>query len=228
MSHELRTSLNAILGFSELLQRESVGLTADSGYREYVREIQLAGQRLLQLVSNILEVSRLERDVPRLNEEALDIGALLHECVAPFLQQVEARGPALITEFNQRSVGMVLADKVLLARILNSLISNAVKFTPTGGEVRVRAWATAQSGFVIQVLDTGIGIAEKNIPKAFAPFEQISEGRAREYERVGLGLPLAKALVELHGGSLDLQSKVGVGTSVTVRLPAHRVIRQTA
>ena len=116
------------------------------------------------------------------------------------------------------------ADQRKLKQILINLLANAIKFTPAGGKVTLRILSSAESGVVIQIIDTGIGIAHEDIPKALAPFHQIDGDLDRKYEGTGLGLPLAKALVEMHGGSLDLQSEVGVGTTATVRLPADRIV----
>ncbi len=116
------------------------------------------------------------------------------------------------------------ADERKLKQILVNLLSNAIKFSDAGGEVALWAWCPMDSGHVFQVTDTGIGIAFEDIPKAMAPFQQIDSGLARKHEGTGLGLPLTKSLVEMHGGYLDLQSKVGVGTSVTVRFPAERIV----
>ncbi len=116
------------------------------------------------------------------------------------------------------------ADERKLKQILVNLLSNAVKFTDAGGEVRLRAWCRMDSGYVFQIVDTGIGIASEDIPKALSRFGQVDADLDRQYEGTGLGLPLTKALVEQHGGVLDLQSKVGVGTTVTVRFPAERIV----
>ena len=120
------------------------------------------------------------------------------------------------------------ADCRKLKQILANLLSNAIKFTPAGGSVTLRVWCRADSGYVFQIVDTGIGIALEDIPKALTPFEQIGGLLDRQHEGTGLGLPLAKSLVEQHGGSLDLQSEVGVGTTVTVRLPAERIVSRMA
>ena len=120
---------------------------------------------------------------------------------------------------------MLWADERKLKQILVNLLSNAIKFTESGGKVVLKIWHRMDSGFVFQVIDSGIGIAIEDIPKAFAPFQQIDSGLNRIHEGTGLGLPLTKSLVEMHGGSLDLQSEVGVGTTVTVRFPAERIVR---
>ncbi len=121
-------------------------------------------------------------------------------------------------------IPLLYADERKLKQILLNLLSNAIKFTPEGGKVTLKIWSRAESGYVFQVIDTGIGIDFEDIPKAMAPFQQIDSGLARKHEGTGLGLPLTKSLIEMHGGYLDLQSKVGVGTSVTVRFPAERIV----
>ena len=118
-------------------------------------------------------------------------------------------------------------DERKFKQILINLLSNAIKFTPTGGKVAIRIWSHADDGYVFQVVDTGIGIALADIQKALSPFQQIDSDLNRKYDGTGLGLPLTKALVELHGGSLELQSEVGVGTTVTVRFPAERIVTET-
>ena len=121
---------------------------------------------------------------------------------------------------------MLRADKTRIKQVILNLLSNAVKFTEAGGTATVKAWYNSDSGFVLQVIDTGIGIASGDIPRALARFQQIESDLSRNYEGTGLGLPLSKALIEQHGGSLDLQSQVGIGTTVTVRLPADRAVAQ--
>ncbi len=120
---------------------------------------------------------------------------------------------------------LLYADERKVKQILINLLSNAIKFSPVGGKVTLKIWSNAESGYVFQVIDTGIGIAFEDIPKALAPFQQIDSSLNRKHEGTGLGLPLTKSLVEMHGGYLDLQSKVGVGTTVTVRFPAERIVR---
>ena len=121
-------------------------------------------------------------------------------------------------------VPVLHADERKVQQILLTLLSNAIKFTPDGGKVTLKIWSRADSGYVFQVIDTGIGIAFEDIPKALAPFQQIDSGLNRRHEGTGLGLPLTKSLVEMHGGYLDLQSEVGVGTIVIVRFPAERIV----
>ena len=141
-------------------------------------------------------------------------------------ERAAARGVSLMTETSGGSIPLLRADPRRLKQILITLLSNAIKFTEPGGAVTVKAWYKPDSGYVLQVIDTGIGIAVEDIPKAMARFQQVDGRLSREFDGTGLGLPLTKALVELHGGSLDLQSQLGKGTTVTVRLPADRCVKQ--
>jgi signal transduction histidine kinase len=137
--------------------------------------------------------------------------------------RTEARHVVITTEIEE-DLPQLCADERKLKQILINLVSNAVKFSDTGGEVVIRVWSSKDSGYVVQVEDSGIGITLQDIPKALAPFQQIQSDLNRNYEGTGLGLPLTKSLVELHGGSLNLDSQIGVGTTVTVRLPASRIV----
>ncbi len=221
MSHELRTPLNAIIGFSDIIQNALLGPVGSPRYREYAQDINDSGNHLLAIINDILDISKIEAGELDLFEEEI----CLHSLVSSTLTLVKGRanvgGVKLETSVSE-TVPLLVADERKIKQILLNLLSNAIKFTPEGGAVSTRAWHTVGSGFVIQVADTGIGISPENIHKALSPFGQIDSSISREYNGTGLGLPLTKSLVEMHGGSLDLQSAVGAGTTVTVRLPAYR------
>ena len=222
MSHELRTPLNAIIGFSELMKQETLGALGNPKYLEYSGDIHDAGNHLLDLINDLLDLSKVESGKDQLHEEVLEIGGLLDSVRKLVSGRAERAGVAL--EFDvARGLRALRADERKLKQIFVNLLSNAIKFTDAGGRVTFRAWY-GDGGMVFQVADTGIGIAAENITIALAPFRQIEHGLARKYHGTGLGLPLAKSLAELHGGSLDLQSEPGVGTTATVRLPASRVV----
>ena len=223
MSHELRTPLNAILGFSGIIQNESFGPVGNPKYREYVTDIHEAGRHLLALVDDLLDFSKIEARRHKLDEEQIDVPQVLLSCVTLVKESAQEGGVKIGLEAPE-NLPDLCADKRKFKQILTNLLSNAVKFTPSGGEVTLRAWVHADDGYLFQVADSGIGIALEDIPKALSPFEQIDGGFDRRYEGAGLGLPLTKSLVELHGGSLDLQSQVGAGTTVTVRFPAERIV----
>ncbi len=226
MSHELRTPLNAILGFSEVIQTETFGPVGSVRYRDYATDIHSSGQHLLELINDILDLSKVEAGMDELHEEDVEIPDIASAVLSLVQQRAEKQGVALIWKLQDRTPA-VRADPRKLKQILVNLLSNAIKFTDTGGKVTLRISYKGDSGYMFQVLDTGIGIAPDDIPKALSQFGQVDSAISRRHDGTGLGLPLTKALVELHGGSLDLESTVGVGTTVTVCIPAERTVDPT-
>jgi len=226
MSHELRTPLNAIIGFSEIIDKESLGPVGNPQYREYASHIHASGQHLLELINDVLDISKIEADAVELQEEDINLAGTIRSCVTMIKERAQKSGIVLITDNIDDTVPLLRADPRRLKQIFINLMSNAVKFTEAGGTVTITSWYNSDNGYAIQVKDTGIGIAADDIPKALARFQQIDGRLSREFEGTGLGLPLTKALVELHGGSLDLQSEIGNGTIVTVRLPAERCVHR--
>ena len=223
MSHELRTPLNAVVGFSDVMRKQMLGPIGNPKYLEYTKDIHDAGNHLLALINDILDLSKVESGKDELHEEVLEIGGLLDSVRKLVSGRAESASVGLKFDV-ARGLPALRADERKLKQIFVNLMSNAIKFTDTGGRVTFRAW-NGDDGMVFQVVDTGIGIAAENIPIALAPFRQIEHGLVRKFHGTGLGLPLAKSLVEMHGGSLDLQSQVGVGTTVTVRFPAERIVQ---
>ncbi len=223
MSHELRTPLNAIIGFAEIIQDERIAAVGIDRYRLYASDIHGAGLHLLGLINDILDLSKIESGEDKLHEEDFGILALVGSVAMLVTGRAEKRGVELEVDVSDH-VQALRADERKLKQILINLLANAIKFTPAGGKVTLRILSSAEGGVLFQIIDTGIGIAPEDIPKALAPFQQIDGDLDRKYEGTGLGLPLAKALIEMHGGSLDLQSEVGVGTTATVRLPADRIV----
>ncbi len=223
MSHELRTPLNAILGFSEVIQNETFGPVGNVKYREYAGDIHESGQHLLDLINDILDLSKIESGSDELHEDEIEIPEVIHSALKLVGYRAEQGGIKLELEL-QDPLPALRADVRKLKQILVNLLSNAVKFTDAGGEVTLGAWCRMDSGYVFQIIDTGIGIAPEDIPKALSRFGQVDGDLDRQYEGTGLGLPLTRALVELHGGVLELQSEVGVGTTVTVCFPAKRIV----
>ena len=227
MSHELRTPLNAIIGFADLIGAESFGPLGDARYRDYAQDISDSGKHLLALINDILDLSKIESGRMELQEENIDIADTVRSCLRFMGERARNGELELVAEIDETTISLLRADPRMLKQILFNMLSNAIKFTPPGGKVTIRAWHNRQSGYIIQVEDTGIGIALDDIPKALSRFGQIDSALGRKYEGTGLGLPLTKSLAELHGGSLDLQSEVGVGTTVTVRFPAGRLLVQS-
>lgn len=222
MSHELRTPLNAVIGFSEVLSSQAFGPIGNDKYREYSEHIHGAGEHLLDLINDILDLAKVESGNEELQEEDVDIGELLHSVVILVTGRAAQQRIRLKSDI-QEDLPLFRADLRKLKQILVNLMTNAVKFSKPGGEVMLKVWRSTD-GFVFQVIDNGIGIAAEDIPKALSQFGQVDREANKNQEGTGLGLPLTKALVELHGGSLDLQSRLDIGTTITVRFPAARIV----
>ena len=186
-------------------------------------DINDSGKHLLAVINDILDLSKIESGMAELDDGPVDVADAVRSCLNLVKAHAQQGGVDLSCDF---AIGLppLTADERRLKQILTNLLSNAIKFTPAGGKVTVRVWANTDDGYVFQVVDTGIGIAPEDIPAALTAFKQIEDEWNRRYEGTGLGLPLTKSLVEMHGGSLDLQSQVSAGTTVTVRFPAERIV----
>ncbi len=227
MSHELRTPLNAILGFSEVMKAELFGPHSSPIYREYADDIHASGQHLLNLINEILDLSRIEAGRYELNEDAVSLVHAVEECAR--LMQIRARRKGIdIVEKFEPDLPKLWADERALRQICLNLLSNAVKFTPPGGTVTLKVGWTVGGGQYLTVADTGPGIPEDEIPIVLSSFGQGSLAHKTAEQGAGLGLPIVKGLVDLHGGGLDLRSKPRVGTQVTVTFPPERVMRALA
>ncbi len=222
MSHELRTPLNAVIGFSLMIKDESCGPVGSNEYRDYAGHINSAAQHLLDLITDILDLSKLEAGREVLQEEVISVPDVIESARRLVFQRRKETCAELELDICD-DLPWLFADERKLKQILVNLLSNAFKFTEADGRVTLRVWCRPDSGFVIQVEDSGIGISPDDIPKALSQFVQIDSRHNRKYAGTGLGLPLAKALVERHGGSLDLQSRPGVGSTVTLRFPTARI-----
>jgi signal transduction histidine kinase len=222
MSHELRTPLNAVIGFAEIMQGEVYGPLGDPRYGAYAADIRDSGQHLLNLINDLLDVSKIEFGKVELTEETVDLTGIIDSCMRLMRDRADQAGLEL-TAHTPPSLPYLRADNRRLKQILLNLMSNAVKFTPEGGQVTVRA-ALADGGLNIVVSDTGIGIAAHDLAKALQPFGQIDSRMTRKYQGTGLGLPLTKSMIELHGGRLRLESAVGRGTTATLWLPPSRLV----
>lgn len=223
MSHELRTPLNSIIGFSQMLQAETFGSLGSDMNKEYAEIIHNAGAHLHTIIGDILDLSKIEAGEERLNEEKVDICAVLDEC-ADMMSDRAARNRLSFPVDIDADIPSLRADRLMVKQILLNLLSNAIKFTPEGGEVKVDAWLDAQRSLVFRVKDTGIGISPGDIKKVFEPFGQVGDSYTRPYGGTGLGLALVKSLTALHGGTVGLESELGVGTIVTVTFPPERTI----
>jgi two-component system cell cycle sensor histidine kinase PleC len=216
MSHELRTPLNAINGFSEIMSGEMFGPLGHERYKDYVQDILSSGQHLLSLINDILDMSKIEAGKMQLQPEPVDPAQLLEQCVRIMRARAEEKDIDLTVE--GEALPSIEADPRAIKQVLLNLMSNAVKFTPEGGKVAVRTFDAAD-GVVIQVADTGIGIAEDDLQRVGRPFEQIENQHSKVHQGSGLGLALSKSLVEMHGGTLRIDSVLGKGTTVSFTLP---------
>ena len=223
ISHELRTPLNAVIGFSELIKSEVFGPIGIERYKNYVDDILDSGRHLLALINDILDVTRLESGNVVLNESRLAPKDLIHAALRVVEDRIHSAGHSLEITV-ERDLPPLRADAVKMKQILLNLLTNAIKFTPDEGRIEVRALRTEDGGISFVVRDTGIGIAAKDREVALTPFRQVDNRLARKFEGTGLGLPIAKALTELHGGGLTLESQPGKGTRVTIHLPGSRVL----
>ncbi len=216
MSHELRTPLNAILGFSEVIEREMYGTAGDKRYPEYAHHIHVSGSHLLSLIRDILDLSKIEAGKMEVQCEMLDVAALIKE--ARELSNAD-RNHTVSVRLADR-LPAISADPRAAKQMLLNLLSNAMKFTPPGRSIVVSAVVRADRGVTISVADSGIGIAKEDIPKALAVYSQVDNVETRRHDGTGLGLPIVNALMKMHGGSLDLESELGKGTTVSLHFPS--------
>ena len=225
MSHELKTPLNSVLGFSEILMSEMLGPIGRPAYREYAENIHGSGKRLLAVINNILDVTRLQGGAITLDMRAVSIEELAREAIAAARAE---HGSEREIALEIPAMPKLHVDWARLRQVLSNLLSNAFKFTPEGGPISLAARMSADGGLVIAVTDAGIGMEPDQIEAALQPFHQIDCSLARRFEGTGLGLPIAKSLVELHGGRLAIESATGEGTIVTIMLPASCVVAAAA
>jgi len=225
MSHELRTPLNAILGFSEVMADEVLGPIENQTYREYARDIHGSGKHLLNLINEILDLSRIEAGRYTLNEEAIKLGHIADECI--HLMQLKARNKNIkVAAQFEESLPRLWADERSVRQIILNLLSNAIKFTPPGGEVQVKVGWTAGGGQYVSIRDNGPGIPPEEIPIVLSAFGQGSIAIKNADEGTGLGLPIVQALAHMHGGEFNLSSKLREGTEVLVTFPHSRVMEE--
>jgi signal transduction histidine kinase len=225
MSHELRTPLNSILGFAELLQMEPAVPFTPEQNQEYASDIYSSGRHLLDLINDILDISKIEAGRFELREEMVEVEEIISVCTRLISERARDQGLELSVDIPER-LPMVWADKRALKQVLLNLLSNAVKFTPSGGKISVHAGIDPDGHFRLAVNDTGIGIEEVDIKKALLPFVQLDNEYTRRHEGTGLGLPLAKSLVDMHGGTIAIESTLSIGTSVVIQFPMNRIKTQ--
>lgn len=216
VSHELRTPLNAIIGFSEIINSESMGPIGNPQYKEFIGDIHTSGVHLLSLINDILDFSKAEENKLQVDFEQVDVTKLAKVCMRMVLPRAETSKVHLQEDLPPEHL-VFMADQKRLKQVILNLLSNAVKFTPEGGQVTLKVWKDiASSAAVVEVKDSGVGMAPQDLARALAPFGQVDNKLSRRYEGTGLGLPLTKKLVELMKGKFDIRSEVGLGTTVTL------------
>jgi PAS domain S-box-containing protein len=227
MSHELRTPLNAIIGFSQIMREELFGPLGSSRYSGYIGDILESAHHLLAVINDILDLAKIEANSWQLKENEVDPRDVVSSALRLVRPRAEEAGIVLEFIHGAPDIGL-FADETALKRVLVNLLANAVKFSDAGTRVTVDCRLDADGRAVLAVVDRGIGMAPEDIPVALTPFQQVDIGLRRKYEGTGLGLPIAKQLVELHNGTLTIDSVRGSGTTVTILLPASRVIPANA
>jgi PAS domain S-box-containing protein len=222
MSHELRTPLNAIIGFSDMVIEEMFGPVGSDRYRGYLRDIRNSGTHLLELINDILDLSKAEAGQVDLQESLVDVEELVGGSVALVALRARQAGVEILTDI-ESDLPKLRADERKVRQALLNLATNAIKFTPAGGRIVLRARLVGDRLRLV-VEDTGIGMAAADIPKALSPFGQIDSALSRRHTGTGLGLPLTKRLVEAHGAAFSLASELGAGTAVTIEFPPQRLV----
>jgi PAS domain S-box-containing protein len=223
MSHELRTPLNAIIGFSQMTRDQIHGLVGNERYLEYAIDINESGKHLLAIISDILDLTAVEAGKMELNAEPMGLAAVIDASVQVTAQRAK-HGRVRVSISVEKDTPMIVADKLRMKQIVINLLSNAIKFTPEDGEVTIHTEVDEKGCLHIIVRDTGIGMDEDGLTTAMEPFGQAEGALSGKFEGTGLGLPLTRRLVEAHGGVLEIESRPRMGTTVTVCLPAERVV----
>lgn len=227
MSHELRTPLNAIIGFADLMRLQLLGPMEPPRYLEYASDIHGSGVHLLTMINELLDMAKIEAGHFDLHEDEVNLMEIGAEVLRMLRQSVQTARVALKVK-SLPDLPTIRADEQQVRRVLVNLLSNAIKFTPAGGEITLSVSENVSGGLDMRVSDTGIGIPEDKIDKVLEPFEQVENSFTRTRAGTGLGLPLAKAMVESHGGTLTISSILGQGTCVCVSLPPERTIRSAS
>jgi two-component system cell cycle sensor histidine kinase PleC len=224
MSHELRTPLNAIIGFSEMIELEMFGPLGSERYASCISDVLYSARHLLGIINGVLDLSKAEAGGLTLHEEEVHLPEIFSQCVRLFKEKALHQGVALSIDCPATSPNLH-ADPRILRQIVINLLSNAIKFTPRDGTIKLSSWVDEEGACTISVVDTGCGIAKQDLDKVLDPFVQAENAMTRRHEGTGLGLPLVKEYLDLHGGTLDLKSTLGAGTTATIRFPPELLIQ---
>ncbi|MTI10741.1 sensor histidine kinase [Curvivirga aplysinae] len=223
MSHELRTPLNAVIGFSSIMKDEMFGPVSNDKYLEYCHDIHGASSHLLEVINDILDVSKIEVGEFKLSVDNINTSELLDGCLRTMSTTFERRGQVIVKELPEPAV-MLLADSVRVKQILFNLLTNASKFTSAGGTISSKIEILAGNRVAISIQDTGVGIPAKELSNVLDPFVQVDNAFSKTHDGVGLGLSLCRSLMQMHEGELLLESEEGIGTKVTIIFPSSRTL----
>jgi signal transduction histidine kinase len=218
MSHELRTPLNSIIGYSEIIREQFYGKLGNEKYIDCASSVHSSGYHLLHLINDILDLSKIEAGEMTIDQEAIDVLKLLDQCVDMIRGSKEAREISICTNYGE-NIPSIFADEILLKKVVLNLLSNALKFSKSGEHVTISASVLQHGQFTFTVSDTGIGISKEDLPRVLLPFGQARSSVHKTHSGTGLGLSLTKQIVELHGGSLAIESELQKGTTVIVTIP---------
>ncbi len=223
ISHELRTPLNAVIGFSSILMNQLFGPLGDQKYMEYAKDINDSGAHLLDIINDILDLSKAEAGKLALSYEEVHVGKAINKCLTIITERAQKGNISISTDV-PKMLPSLIVDRLRFIQVVINILSNAVKFTNEGGKVDISVRTKEENGevtdFMIMIKDTGIGMSKEDIEHSFQSFGQVDSGLNRKYEGTGLGLPLTKKLMELHHGSIHIESELGKGTLVTLTFPA--------
>jgi signal transduction histidine kinase len=220
MAHELRTPLNAIIGFSEIIKLDAI--QSKERYPQYAEYIHDAGILLLNIINGLLDLARIQAGRVDLDEQIVAVGELIQSAVRTIAPIAEKKSIDVICKLAQAST-LICVDQTKFRQIILNLLSNGVKFTEPKGRIVIGSDIDGRGDLVISIKDTGIGIPPEHLERVLSPFEQVADHLTKENEGTGLGLPIARALIELHGGNLTLSSVLGIGTTLALRLPHERI-----
>jgi signal transduction histidine kinase len=223
VSHELRTPLNAIIGFSEIIRDRVFGPTAFDRYADYAADINFSGQHLLNVINDILDMAKIEAGQQKIADDVVDLHEQIDQACSMLRSTVRENKVDLVTDVTT-SLPPIRADRRLMLQLILNLLSNGLKFTPAGGRVSIAALRDERGGIVVAVTDTGIGIPEQDRGQVFEPFYQVDKGNDRRFEGTGLGLSICRSIMQLHDGTIHIDSTVGVGTRITLYFPPTRVL----
>lgn len=223
MGHELRTPLNAIIGFSDLMMGAPFGPIGSPLYEEYVADIHNSGTQLLSAINDILEIVYSESGRADFSQHKICLVGIVSSVVEHFASEAEASDIEIVNEISQKQL-VIHGDEQRLRRALLNLMSNALKFNEKDGAVRIHMTVSEEEGVQLAITDTGIGISAEDLPRIIEPFEQADHRLARAFEGLGLGIPVARAMVRLHGGDIEFESVLGEGTTARIMLPADSLV----